>query len=141
MDLDKQGNKKKIGILGGTFDPAHKGHLSISKVAKKRYDIDKIIWAVTKKNPFKEKSSLSLDKRINFAKKISQKNSFIKVKYFEDKIKSNSLVNSEFVILVFVGDITATVSSSLILLPAPDKCIQDRLIEILTVPKQILTRM
>ena len=43
MDLDKQGSKKKIGILGGTFDPAHKGHLSISKEAKKRYDIDKII--------------------------------------------------------------------------------------------------
>ena len=93
MDLDKQGNKKKIGILGGTFDPAHKGHLSISKEAKKRYDIDKIIWAVTKKNPFKEKSSLSLDKRINFAKKISQKNSFIKVKYFEDKIKSNRTID------------------------------------------------
>ena len=62
MDLDKQGNKKKIGILGGTFDPAHKGHLSISKEAKKRFDIHQIIWAVTKKNPFKEKSSLSLDK-------------------------------------------------------------------------------
>ena len=93
MDLDKQENKKKIGILGGTFDPAHKGHLSISKEAKKRYDIDKIIWAVTKKNPFKEKSSLSLDKRINFAKKISKKNSFIKVKYFEDKIKSNRTID------------------------------------------------
>jgi len=93
MDLDKQGNKKKIGILGGTFDPAHKGHLSISKEAKKRYDIDKIIWAVTKKNPFKDKSSLSLDKRINFAKKISQKNPFIKVKYFEDKINSNRTID------------------------------------------------
>ena len=93
MDLDKQENKKKIGILGGTFDPAHKGHLSISKEAKRRYDIDKIIWAVTKKNPFKDKSSLSLDKRINFAKKIAQKNLFIKVKYFEDKIKSNRTID------------------------------------------------
>ena len=81
MDLDKQENKKKIGILGGTFDPAHKGHLSISKEAKKRFDIDKIIWAVTKKNPFKDKSSLSLDKRVNFAKKIAQKSSFITVSY------------------------------------------------------------
>ena len=59
MALDKQENKKKIGILGGTVDPAHKGHLSISKEAKKRYDIDKIIWALTKKNPFKDKSRLS----------------------------------------------------------------------------------
>ena len=82
MDLDKQGNKKKIGILGGTFDPAHKGHLSISKEAKKRYDIDKIIWAVTKKNPFKDKSSLSLDKRINFAKKNFSKKSVYKSKIF-----------------------------------------------------------
>ena len=49
MDLDKQENKKKIGILGGSFDPAHKGHIKISKEAKKRFGIDKIIWAVTKK--------------------------------------------------------------------------------------------
>ena len=93
MALDKQENRKKIGILGGSFDPAHIGHIKISKEAKKKFDIDKIIWAVTKKNPFKGKSSLSLDKRINFAKKISQKNPFIKVKYFEDKIKSNRTID------------------------------------------------
>ena len=93
MDLDKQGNKKKIGILGGTFDPAHKGHLSISKEAKKRFDIDTIIWAVTKKNPFKSKSTLSLDKRIKYAKKIAQNNIFIKVKYFENEIKSNRTID------------------------------------------------
>ncbi len=93
MALDKQEIKKKIGILGGSFDPAHIGHIKISKEAKKKFGIDKIIWAVTKKNPFKGKSNLSLNKRIKYAKKINQKNLFIKVKYFEDKIKSSRTVD------------------------------------------------
>ena len=93
MALDKQENRKKIGILGGSFDPAHIGHIKISKEAKKKFGIDKIIWAVTKKNPFKGKSSLSLDKRIKYAKKINQNNSFIKIKYFENKIKSNRTID------------------------------------------------
>ena len=72
MDLVKQESKKKIGILGGTFDPAHRGHISISKEAKKRFSLNKVIWAVTKKNPFKGKSNLNLDKRIKYAKKIKK---------------------------------------------------------------------
>ena len=61
--------KIKIGILGGTFDPAHKGHLEISKEAMKKFNLNYIIWAVTKKNPLKKKSNSSLNKRIEFAKK------------------------------------------------------------------------
>ena len=80
--------KKKIGILGGSFDPAHIGHLKISIEAKKKFKINKIIWAVTKSNPLKSKSHFSLKKRITFAKKIAKKYSFISVEYYEDKIKS-----------------------------------------------------
>ena len=65
-------NKKKIGILGGTFDPPHRGHLQISIEAKKKYKINSIIWAVTKKNPFKKKSQLSLNKRVQLSRKLSK---------------------------------------------------------------------
>ena len=85
--------KNKIGILGGSFDPAHKGHLAISKEASKIFKLKKIIWAITKKNPFKNKSSKSLKERIIKCKEITKKNDFIEVRFFEDKIKSNKTVN------------------------------------------------
>jgi len=84
---------KKIGILGGTFDPPHKGHIKISKEAKKKYNLNKVIWAITKKNPFKLKSNLSLNKRIKFSKKINLKNKFIKVGFFEKKLNSNKTID------------------------------------------------
>ena len=83
-------NKKvKIGILGGSFDPAHKGHLAISREAKKRFKLKKVIWAITKKNPFKVKSITPLTKKIKDCKKVIGLNSFISVKFYEDIIKSN----------------------------------------------------
>ena len=47
---------KKIGVLGGTFDPPHNGHLEISKFVLKKLKLSKLIWAVTKKNPLKKKT-------------------------------------------------------------------------------------
>ena len=86
-------NKTKIGILGGSFDPAHKGHLAISKEAKKRFELKNIIWAITKKNPFKNQSKTSVTERIKFCKKIIGNNSFIKVRFYENKINSNKTID------------------------------------------------
>ena len=64
----------KIGILGGSFDPAHKGHLAISKEARKRFKLEKIIWAITKKNPLKVESKTPISKKtLGFVLKISFK--------------------------------------------------------------------
>ena len=76
--------KIKIGILGGTFDPAHKGHLEISKQAKKRFELKNIVWAITKKNPLKNESKSNLKSRTQFAKKLIGKNNYIKVKFYEE---------------------------------------------------------
>ena len=85
--------KIKIGILGGSFDPAHKGHLAISKEARKRFKLEKIIWAITKKNPLKAESKTPISKKIKDCKKIIGLNSFIKVKFYENIIKSNKTID------------------------------------------------
>jgi nicotinate-nucleotide adenylyltransferase len=85
--------KNKIGILGGSFDPAHKGHLAISKEAIKRFKLKKVIWAITKKNPFKKKSSKSISIRIQKCEEIIKKFRHIEVKFYDDKIKSNKTIN------------------------------------------------
>tara|TARA_B100000424_G_scaffold262774_1_gene249257 strand:- start:399 stop:917 length:519 start_codon:yes stop_codon:yes gene_type:complete len=85
--------KNKIGILGGSFDPAHKGHLAISKEAAKKFKLRKIIWAITKKNPLKKKSSSNLPSRIRYCKKLVGKTGLIQVKFYEKIIKSNKTIN------------------------------------------------
>ncbi len=85
--------KNNIGVLGGSFDPAHKGHLAISKEAAKRFKLKEVIWAITKKNPFKRESKTNISTRIKYCKKIIGKSKYIKVKFYEDRIKSNKTIN------------------------------------------------
>jgi len=76
-----------IGLLGGSFDPPHKGHLYISLEAKKILKLDDIWWLVTPKNPLKLNQPASYRDRIKNCKLII-KNKPIKIKEIEKKINS-----------------------------------------------------
>tara|TARA_E500000331_G_scaffold352269_1_gene400484 strand:+ start:1039 stop:1578 length:540 start_codon:yes stop_codon:yes gene_type:complete len=81
---------KKIGILGGTFDPPHEGHLAISKIVIKKLGLNKLIWVVTKKNPFKKIPYLDKNKRIELSKKLTKNHKKIYIQYLDEKVRSTS---------------------------------------------------
>ena len=85
--------KKYIGLLGGSFDPAHKGHLGISKIAIKKLKLKKVYWVITKKNPFKNKTFYSLEERVKYAKKISRTQKKIQTLYLDNIIKSTRVID------------------------------------------------
>ena len=43
----------RVGLLGGSFDPPHSGHLHISKWAMKEFNLDRVWWLVSPGNPLK----------------------------------------------------------------------------------------
>lgn len=49
----------RIGLLGGSFNPAHEGHRRISLAALERLGIDRLWWVVTPGNPLKSKAELA----------------------------------------------------------------------------------
>ena len=79
---------KKIGLLGGSFDPPHKGHLFISLEAKKILKLDEVWWLVTPKNPLKISEPASYEERVDNCKNITR-NFPIKIQEIEKKIHSD----------------------------------------------------
>lgn len=43
----------RVGLFGGSFNPAHEGHAHVAETAKRRLRLDKVIWLVSPQNPLK----------------------------------------------------------------------------------------
>jgi nicotinate-nucleotide adenylyltransferase len=87
MDLNNKHNLN-IGLLGGTFNPPHKGHLHISKDALKRFKLDYIWWIVSLQNPLKEIKAPSFESRIKQCNQLIDSKEII-VSDLERRINSN----------------------------------------------------
>lgn len=61
-----------IGLLGGSFDPAHAGHAHITREALKRFGLTRVWWLVSPGNPLKSRGPEPLEKRMSHARQVMQ---------------------------------------------------------------------
>jgi nicotinate (nicotinamide) nucleotide adenylyltransferase/ribosome silencing factor RsfS/YbeB/iojap len=75
---------RRIGLLGGSFNPAHGGHLHITLLALQRLDLDEVWWLVSPQNPLKPvKGMAPFAKRFNGAETLAKGHSRIRVSALE----------------------------------------------------------
>ena len=91
MKLRIQNN---LGILGGTFDPPHKGHLHISKLVIKKLYLKTLYWAITKQNPLKKTTPHNNEnKRKTLCRQLTRSEKKIKLLNTSDIKNSNLTIN------------------------------------------------
>lgn len=61
-----------VGLLGGSFDPAHAGHAHITRAALRRFGLDRVWWLVSPGNPLKPRPPAPLPVRMAHARRVMQ---------------------------------------------------------------------
>ncbi|MDF1621111.1 nicotinate-nucleotide adenylyltransferase [Pseudothioclava nitratireducens] len=61
---------QRIGILGGSFDPAHEGHAHITRAALKLFGLDRVWWLVSPGNPLKAEGPAPMRRRLAQARRV-----------------------------------------------------------------------
>lgn len=78
----------RVGLFGGSFNPAHDGHAHVADAARKALGLHKVIWLVSPQNPLKDRrETASLARRMQAARKIATGPSNI-VTDLEDRLGS-----------------------------------------------------
>ena len=63
----------KVGLFGGSFNPAHDGHAHVAETAMRRLDLDRVIWLVSPQNPLKSSHEMApLEERMQSAREVAE---------------------------------------------------------------------
>lgn len=77
----------RIGLLGGSFNPAHAGHLHVSLQAMKHLRLQRIWWIISPQNPLKSKQDIAdYDLRVRVAKELVKQHPAIQIVEVERKL-------------------------------------------------------
>ncbi|MSO84541.1 MAG: nicotinate-nucleotide adenylyltransferase [Rhodospirillales bacterium] len=65
--------RRRVGLLGGSFNPAHEGHLHISRAALAKLRLDQVWWLVSPQNPLKPvRGMAALATRVRIARAVAR---------------------------------------------------------------------
>jgi nicotinate-nucleotide adenylyltransferase len=85
----------RIGLLGGSFNPAHEAHLAISLEALKRLDLDRVWWLVSPQNPLKPTGETAdLEQRLAGARALAGRHPRIVVTDLEQRLGTRYTVDT-----------------------------------------------
>ena len=88
-------SRRKIGLVGGSFNPAHCGHIHIALRARQQLGLDQIWWLVSPQNPLKSSHGMAPhEKRLADARKLATPYSFLRVIEPESGLPSNYTYNT-----------------------------------------------
>jgi nicotinate-nucleotide adenylyltransferase len=85
----------RIGLLGGSFNPAHSGHLHISRLALQRLGLDYVWWLVSPQNPLKQEAGMApLPERLRSAIAVARGHPRIRVSIIEARLGTRYTVDT-----------------------------------------------
>jgi nicotinate-nucleotide adenylyltransferase len=77
----------KIGVLGGTFDPPHAGHLALARAALECLGLDEVIFMPTSRNPLKAtRASTSAQHRAGMVEALIRSSDESRLSYSDQEI-------------------------------------------------------
>ena len=88
------GRRLRVGLLGGSFNPAHEGHRYVSQEALKRLALDQVWWLVSPQNPLKPRKGMApLEQRVARARDVAA-HPRIKVLALESRLRTRYTINT-----------------------------------------------
>ena len=82
-----------VGLLGGSFDPAHEGHVHITREALKRMGLDQVWWLVTPGNPLKARQPAPMADRMARARAV-MRHPRVKITALEERLGTRATADT-----------------------------------------------